>query len=82
MMALHIVLKKDGIATRSEILDVLRNYELDRNWQAAMDNLIKRDVVTERDGHFNFRVNLVSDWLEATKRMQIVIEETRQEDNP
>jgi len=77
MMALHIILRRDGIAIRSEIFDVLRNYELDRNWQAAMDNLIKRDVVTERDGHFNFRVNLVSDWLEATKRMQSVIEETR-----
>lgn len=78
MMALHIVLRRDGIATRSEILDVLRDYKLDRNWQAAMDNLIKRDVVTERDGHFGFRVNLISDWLEANKRMQSVIEETRQ----
>jgi hypothetical protein len=79
MMALHIVLRRDGIATRSEILDVLRDYGLDRNWQTAIDNLIKRDVITEQDGHFNFRVNLISDWLEANKRMQSVIEETRQE---
>ena len=78
MMALHIVLRRDGIATRSAILDALRDYRLDRNWQSAIDNLLKRDVVTEQDGHFNFRVNLISDWLEANKRMQSVIEETRQ----
>lgn len=74
LVVLGNLLQTKGIAISSEIQAMLRRYDVSLNLDESLRELWARGIIQEHEGRYSFKIGLISEWVNATRRIESLLQ--------